>query len=137
MKALVDMSTTDLEYLVKKFATEVTEITDQIDERQTRLDKRLQRQADDDAAKAEQEQALQEAQDMLAELQASGASASSITTAENVVADRQALLAGITTSTAYVSDTEAQLIKMQLDELEQGRVLRNNRIAEIETILAA
>ncbi len=131
------MTTEDLEYLKKRFSTEVDDIQDDINTRQVRLNNRLQRQAEDAVAQAALQTEISDAQTMLAELQAANASASSIATAQAVVDERQAESTNMTASPSYVSDREAQVIQLEIDVLEQAKTVRNTRIGEIDTVLAA
>ncbi len=135
MIPFTDMITEDLEYLKKRFSTEVDDIQDDIDTRQTRLNTRLQRQAQDAVAQTELQTALTAAETMLAELQAANASASSIATAQAVVDERQAESINLTASPSYVSDREAHVIQLEIDVLEQAKVVRNTRIGEIDSAL--
>lgn len=134
MIPLTDMTTEDLDYLKKRFSTEVDDIQDDINTRQTRLDNRLARQAQDAVAQAALQTELTDAQTMLAELQAGNASATSIAMAQTVVDERQAESSNLSASPSYISNREAQVIQLEIDVLEQAKVVRNTRIAEIDAV---
>ena len=129
------MSTEDLQYLKRKFSTQVEEIEDEMSRRQTRLNNRLARQQEDATALATLQQELQTAQDTLAALQSHNEAATLIASAQELVNTRQAAVNEHTVSPNHISDREAQLIQMELDEMEQSKVLRNTRIGEIDTYL--
>lgn len=135
MSSLTDMSTADLAYLKRKFINQIEELDIEIGTRQARLDNRLERQEEDATAKATLDQQLLSAQNMLAALESHNETAELIAEAEALVQARQTAVNNHKVSYNLVSDREAQLVLIELDEMEAAKVLRTDRIAAIDAIL--
>lgn len=129
------MSTADLAYLKRKFINQIEELDIEIGTRQARLDNRLERQEEDATAKATLDQQLLSAQNMLAALESHNETAELIAEAEALVQARQTAVNNHKVSYNLVSDREAQLVLIELDEMEAAKVLRTDRIAAIDAIL--
>lgn len=135
MVTYADLSTTELEYLRSKWDSEVTELTKERGRKQTRLNDRLNRTAEDAAEKTELENELQEMQTVLTELQNANASSAAIATIQAQVNALQARVDGFGSGTSYVSNTDAMLYQLELDEIDALKTLRTTGLGNINTQL--
>ncbi len=130
-----DLTTEELNYLRSKWDSEETEMTKEKARKTTRLNDRLSRTAEDAVAKSELETELQDMQAVLTELQNASASAATIATVQGQVDSLQVQVDSFGTSTGHVSNTDAMLYQIELDELDALKALRTSRIADIDTEL--
>jgi len=135
MVTLSELTTTELGYLRSKWNSEVTELNKEKARKRSRLDDRLSRQAEDGTALTVLEASLAHAEAGLAHMVSTGADAELITNQQSVVDDLQAQIDNFSTSASYLSNPDALLVQMELDELEQDKILRTAKIAEITTLL--
>ena len=130
-----DLTTEELTYLRSKWTSEVPELTKERGAKQKRLNDRLSRTAEDAAAKTELETSLQEMQAVLTELQNNGSPAAVVATIQTQVNNLQAEIDSFGSGSTHVSNTDAMLYQLELEELDSIKTLRSNKIAEIDTVL--
>lgn len=134
MVNLEDLTPAELQYLRSKWASEITEIDKEKARKLDRLEDRLDKQAEEATAEAELEASLTLAQDVLAQLIASGAAQALIDGQQAAVDKLQDEVNSFGLSTSYVSNTDAMLQQMEMDELDQASALRTARIAAIDAL---
>ena len=135
MITVSDLTADELAYLRSKWGSEETELQREKSRKMNRLNDRLNRTAEDAIALSELETDLQEMQGVLSDLQAGSGSATSIARIQTQVDALEAQVNGFGTSTTHVSNTDAMLYQLELDELDALRTLRVDKIAEIDAQL--
>jgi hypothetical protein len=134
MIQLNELSASELQYLRQKWASEITELDKEIARKLERLESRLENQGESAVAQANLEAELAHAQQVLGILQANNADAAVIASQEAVIAELQENVDSFGLSTSYVSNTDAMLQQMEMDELTESSALRTTKIAEIDAL---
>ena len=134
MISLNELSATELQYLRSKWASEQTELDKEKARKLERLEQRLDNQGEDAVVQANLEADLAHAQSVRDILVANNADPAIIASQEAVVAELESKVNSFGLSTSYVSNTDAMLQQMELDELQDASVLRATKIAEIDAL---
>jgi len=136
-KPLNELTTAQLENLKIRFKSIVLNHQAEINRRQLRLDNRVERQTVANEVLVALEDKLAKSVVVRDELINAGASAASIVTATELVASNQAALDEYDVNPSFLSEEDAQIEQAEIDELEQGRILRETKVADIESLLPA
>lgn len=134
MITLNDLTPTELQYLRSKWVSQQTEINKEKASKTKRLTLRLNSQGEDAIAKAELEAELTHATAVLNNLTTNNADPALIAAQQAVVNDIQLKLDGFGLSSSYVSNTDAMILQMELDELDSHIALRTAKIAAIDAL---
>lgn len=119
-----------LEILVKKQARKILR-------KQKRFDTRIEREFLDKTSKEQLEENLQDAIALRDDIQNNGGNSSSLATANKIVANSQAAVDGHEDDPAFYSELEAQLIQLEIDEINLVRQARIGKIAENDALIAS
>jgi transcriptional regulator with XRE-family HTH domain len=131
-----EMNAQQRAYLRDKWSAEIKELTDAIAEAKVKLAKRLEKSQLSEGEITALETELQNAQSIFAHLQSTNAPAAMITQQQTQVAGIEARLVEKKQKGGIVSDEEAVLEQVGIDELEWKRQYRENKIAQISVIVA-
>lgn len=121
-------------YLRDKWSAEIKELTDAIAEAKVKLAKRIEKSQLSEGEITILETELQNAKDILTHLQNTGAPAGMITQQQAQVAGIESRLVEKKQKGGIISDEEAVLEQVGIDELEWKRQYRENKIAQIAAI---
>ena len=131
---LNELSPEELENLKIRLQSLVLEIKNDITRRQARLDDRLNRQGQEALAFATLETNLANATRVRDELVANGASAEAISIAEELVTASQLAVDENEAPPSALTMIEAYIQQADIDELIEGREVRENLITQIEAL---
>lgn len=135
MKNLSDLSQEQLRYLHQKLSAEVIEFTREKNRAQSRLNKRMEKQdldkADIEALKVN----LTDAEALLGHLQSTNAPANLIEVQENVKQELQMQYEDEVSGLNAITDEEAFMQQLAIDELVQRKGLREAKITELDALI--
>ena len=134
LKELTEFSAEELDNLKVRLQSLVLEIKNDIIRRQARLDDRLNRQGQEALTFAALETNLANATRVRDELVSAGASAEAIATAEDLVAASQLAVDENEAPPSALTMIEAYIQQADIDELDKGREVREDLIAQIEAL---
>jgi len=135
MADLSQMTQEQLKYLRQKWSSEITELVRETNRAQKRLNKRVEKQELDETELFLLSTDLESARTILNHLQNSGA-------AENIIAVQQEAVDKLnqkyldeSSGVSNMSAEEVQLQQLLIEEMQQKRVLRENRISELNSLI--
>lgn len=134
MYTLNDLSTEELEYLHSKWTSEITELSDKKNKRETSLNRRLNSQEEDAIELQDIEAERAHAQAMYDTAVAASAPQSQLDRQLVLIDELQQSIDGYSASSAYVSKTGSLLIQLELAVIEQEINLRQASIAAIDAL---
>jgi len=135
IKPLNEMTSARLENLKVRLKSIVLGHKAEINRRQIRLDNRVERQTVANVVLAVLEDKLAKSIAVRDELIAAGASGEAITTSTELVASNQAALDDYDVNPSFLSDEDAHIEQSEIEELEEGLLKREAKIATIESLL--
>lgn len=135
MITINDLTTSELDYVRAKWKAETQELGRSVSRKEDRLTTRLDRQAENGTALAVLEGQLAHAQTMLALAQSTGQTSEVIAGQQATVDALQNQVDDHGSTVGYITNAEAVILQMEIDELEQGKTLRNTQITAITTLL--
>lgn len=137
MKVLTDLTQDQLTYLRKQWIADIAELERTINERNFRLDRRIERSEDRTGVIAEITERLENAQLALNELIEAGGSAPAIASMETVVQGIQTELDETSNGAGGINPIDAQEELIEIRTLERKINLLEDSVAEIEGLLEA
>ena len=135
LKPLNELTTEELTNLKVRLQSQVLELKNDVNRRQARLDERLSRQGESAQALSVFEQNLANAIRVRDELVAAGGSAEAIATAETLVTASQLAVDENELSPTTLTVVEAYIQQADIDEMDEGRELRETLITQIDALL--
>jgi len=137
MKTLEELSQDQLLYLRQKWSSEIIELNREKIRAQKRLDRRLEKQVIDEAEIAELSAQLNNANQLLVHLQTTGAPQDLITAQEAAVAKVQQEYEEESNGLYILTDEEAHIQQLSIEELVQRKSMRETKISELDALIAA
>lgn len=125
----------DLSYLRIKLVAETAEARTKLHRKQAALEKKMERQAAQQSIVCVLERDLRQAQTILAHLRASNATNTIVEAQQAQVDSQQVELEAHTFKPGYLSEVDAYLKQLEIDELEAVQQLRATTIAAIDALL--
>lgn len=136
MISLENLNTDQLTYLKQKWSAEIREIDLNMSRATDRLTARLERRATNSEELDLIEGKLNSAETLLAHLQSSSAPQALIDDQQAVVTELQNTFDSESQGAGVLTDEEAMLQQVQIDELALRKTYREGKIAEVEALLA-
>ncbi len=137
MKLLSELTQEQLRYLRQKWSSELIELNREKIRAQRRLDRRLEKQTIDETEVATLSVELERAIALLSHLQTTSAPAELITAQQEVVNKVQKEYDDESNGLNVLTDEEAHIQQLSIEELEQRKEVRQVKITELDVLIAA